>query len=127
MEYVINRNGEEFAIPKYSMKIATKLETTELLNNKASADFKSKCKSMYDFCSEMLGKDVVISLIGKFDDSDPNEINILYLDIVKAYNKPLEQYQNEVAKEKFESMEIDKMTELFNSLANSDKVLSKLK
>jgi len=104
------------------MKIAEKLEKTELLNNKASENFKNKCKSMYDFCSELLGKEIVAALIGKFEESDPNEINILYLDIVKTYNKPLEDYQQAEASDKLNSMEFDKMTELLKAVAQSEKV-----
>ena len=122
MEYNINRNGESYELPKYTMKIAEKLEKAELLNNKASENFKNKCKSMYDFCAELLGKEIVSTLIGKFEESDPNEINILYLDIIKTYNKPLEDYQQAEASDKLNSMEFDKMTELLKAVAQSEKV-----
>lgn len=121
MEYNITINGESYELPKYNMKIAEKLEKTELLNNKASESFKAKCKSMYDFCAELLGKEIVAVLIGKFEESDPNDINILYLDIVKTYNKPLEDYQQTETSEKLNGMEFDKLTELLNAVSRSDK------
>ena len=122
MEYTIVKNGEVIELPKYSMKIAGELEAVDLLNQKVSEPFKSKCKKMYEFCSSLIGKEKVADLIGKFEESDPNEINVLYLNIVNCYNKPIEEYTQASASEKMNSMEVDKMIELLNAIGKSDKV-----
>lgn len=115
MEYKINWNGESYDIPNYSLKIADKLEGIELLN-RGNQKFRDKCKKMYDFICEMLTKDIVINLLGKFEDSDPNNINILYLEIVKTYNQPLIDYNKSDIEEKLNTDEMSKMSELIKAI-----------
>lgn len=126
MGYAIVKDGETYDLPKYSMKIADKLESVENQSQK-NVSFRIKCKARYDTVSELLGKEVVNTLLGKFEDSDPNEINILYLNIIQEYNKPIEEHNSAAAKEKMNDIDIDKMTELLKSLSGSEKILNKLK
>lgn len=115
MEYEIIWNGETYQIPGYSLKIADKLEEIELLN-RGNQKFRDKCKKMYDFIGDILTKSIATQLLGKFDESDPNNINILYLEIVKTYNKPLVDYNKSDAEEKLNAPELDKVIELVKAI-----------
>ena len=55
-------------------------------------------------------------LIGRFEESDPNIINIIYLEIVKSYNKPLMDYNEAEVEKKINSDEIGKVLELVKAL-----------
>ena len=121
MEYTVIYNGQSYDIPDYSIKISEKLEEIELLN-RGNQKFKDKCRKMYDFIGEILTKQVASELIGKFEDSDPNTINILYLEIVKSYNKPLTDYNEAEVEKRINSDELEKMLELVKALPSIEKL-----
>lgn len=121
MEYTVIYNGQSYDIPNYSIKISEKLEEIELLN-RGNQKFRDKCKKMYDFIGEILTKQVTSELIGKFEDSDPNAINILYLEIVKSYNKPLTDYNETEVEKRINSDELEKMLELIKALPSIEKL-----
>lgn len=121
MEYTVIYNGQSYDIPNYSIKISEKLEEIELLN-RGNQKFRDKCKKMYDFIGEVLTKQVTSELIGKFEDSDPNTINILYLEIVKSYNKPLADYNESEVEKRINSDELEKMLELVKALPSIEKL-----
>lgn len=121
MEYSFIYNGKNYDLPKYNFSIAEKLEKQENINNN-SGKFKDKCKSMYELINELIGKESTEELIGKFNDSDPNIINIIYLEIVKAYNQPVADYNADNIDNKLNDSNIGKITDLLNSLQNIDKL-----
>lgn len=121
--YELSYGGECVQLPAYNFKIAEKLEKQEAMNL-GSSKFRDKCKSMYDIEKELLGDDFVDTMIGKFEDADPNEINIVYMMIVRAYSNPLDEFNNSNLSDKLDSTKIDKMVELINALdkANNLKI-----
>lgn len=126
MEYTVIYNGVSYDIPSYSIKISEKLEEIELLN-RGNQKFKEKCKKMYDFISEIIGKENSTNILGKFEESDPNVINILYLDIVKSYNKPLEDYTQQGLSEKLSDGQLDKMLEVIRAIPSVEEYGKKKK
>lgn len=121
MEYLIYVNGKKYDLPQYNMKIADKEEVIQLLNG-GNQKFREKCKAMYDFCSELLGKDEIVEIIGKFEDIDPNVLNITYLEIVKAYNKPYDEYQSEELKNKLDDTGLNDIGKLLDGLSKVEKM-----
>ena len=111
MQYTVIINGISYDIPCYSISISEDLEKIELLNN-GNQKFREKCKNMYDFICKILGKENSLEILGKFENSDPNTINITYLEIVKSYNKPLSDYNLENSEQKLSSDLVDKILEL---------------
>lgn len=115
MEYTVIWNGQSYDLPCYSLKISEKLEEIENIN-RSSAKFREKCKKMYDLAEFVIGKQAVLEILGKFDDSDPNKVNILYLEILKSYNKPLEDYSMAGMEEMMNSDELEKVLEIVKAL-----------
>lgn len=118
MTYEINLNGGTIKLPKYSFKIAEKLEEQEKMNA-GNSSIIDKCGSMYELFEYIFGKEKVVEILGEFNDCDPNEINILYLDIIDAYNSPLTAKQTNQTDSKLEKIGA--------SMTKIDKVLSTLK
>lgn len=121
MEYSFIYGNKGYELPTYSMKIAEKIETVEK-TNQGPSKFRDKCKSMYEFISNIIGKDNTDEIIGVFNESDPNIINLVYLEIVKQYNKPLVDYNAEETAAKLDDVGIDKITELLKALPNAEKL-----
>lgn len=114
MDYKVRINSETYDLPPYSIKIAGQLEEIELLNG-GNQKFRYKCEKMYDFVSEMIGKQAAISELGKFEEVDPNVLNIAYLEIVKSYNKPLTDYNAEKMEEAMGSIAIEKAMKIIEN------------
>ena len=126
MQYTIIHEGTSYDIPNYTMAIAGEIEKLEQFKM-AENPFEKKCKKMYDFISDKLGKEHTVESVGEFAAADPNTINIVYLKIVASYNKPLEEYQNEQSQTKLDDAQIDKVTALLSALSNSKDALKVIK
>lgn len=121
MTYTMNYNNQLFEVPSYNFSIAEIIEKQEMINGSKSK-FKDKCKSMYTTLCSILGETRVEELIGKFESCDPNEINILYLKLIDAYNEPLKDCQNDNISSKLENLHIDKLTSLIDALDKASRM-----
>ena len=126
MQYTVIHDGTSYDIPNYTMSIAGEIEKVEQFKV-ATNPFDKKCKKMYDFISDKLGKERTIEVVGEFSTADPNTINIVYLEIVASYNQPLEKYQNEQAQSKLDDSQMEKVTALLSALDKSKDVLKVIK
>lgn len=124
MEYTLIKNGKSYDLPTYTLKIGAKMEAVEN-TNRSNASFTEKIKVIYDFCSEIIGKDNAVELVGKIDNADPNAVNILYLDIVKAYNKPLDDYNAERQSEQIDTEAFNKLMKIMGSAEKLSEMMDK--
>ena len=119
MNYQINVNGSTYALPTYNIKIMQMLDEQEKKNNDSSVDILDKLKSLYNTCESLIPN--LSAIIGSFDSLDPNELNLVYLNIIQAYSEPVNSHNNDEAKTKIQdalsSIEgADKMVELIEKL-----------
>lgn len=121
MEYTVTFNGNSYDLPKYTIAIAEKIERQEQINQ-GQMKLKDKCKLMYELCEDFIGKDKVVECIGKFNEVDPNELNILYLEIVTTYNKPVENYNNERFEGQLSGMQLDKLMDIATVMSQAEKI-----
>lgn len=119
--YSVNFNGEEVKLPKYTFDIANKIEKQEVTNS-GTSKFQDKCKSMYSLIESLLGRDRISELIGSFKDSDPNDINILYLLIVQAYSDPVEQFNMESTQKVIDNANLDSLKDFLTVFEKASKV-----
>ena len=121
MQYNINYNDTVVTLPKYSLKIAEMLEQQDKINS-SPIKFREKCKTMFTTLENIIGKNDISELLGKFEECDPNEINLLYLSTVKAYSEPLKSYNTDSVYNSLNDMQIDKLTRLMDALEKADKL-----
>ena len=121
MDYSMTVNGMVIELPKYTFDIAEKIERQEVVNS-GTSKFKDKCKSMYTTICSIIGEDKVTDAIGTFNETDPNLINIMYLELIKAYNKPIEEFNQNNLTDSLQNSGIEDITKLLNSLQNIDKL-----
>ena len=121
MTYTLTYNNQMVEIPNYNFSIAELIEKQELVNASKSK-FKDKCRSMYSTIEGIIGCSKIEELIGKFEDCDPNEINILYLQILKTYNEPLENYKDSDVYTRLDNFQIEKLTSLVDALDKASKM-----
>ena len=65
------------------------------MNISGNVSMKDRCQSMYNIISEIIGKEKTTEMIGTFKTADPNDISILYSEIIKTYIKPKGEMKNE--------------------------------
>lgn len=111
MDYILNFNGEEVELPKYSFTIANRLEKQEDMNV-GNASYQDKFKGMYNVVADIIGKDKIKDLIGTFLQCDPNEINILYLKVLETYNTPLTDFNMQRTNDLIDNANIESLKEL---------------
>lgn len=121
MQYTVHYNDAVIELPKYSLKIAEMLEQQDKINS-SPIKFREKCKTMFTTLGNIIGKNDISELLGKFDECDPNEINLLYLSTVKAYSEPLKSYNTDSVYNSLNDMQVDKLTKLMDALEKADKL-----
>ena len=121
MTYTANFEGNIIELPDYTFNIADKLERQESVNS-GNSKLKDKCKSMYDLMTDLIGTELITTLLGKFNESDPNRINILYLSIINAYNKPLQDFSESSVDDKINMEQIDKIVSLVSALEKAQNI-----
>lgn len=115
MEYKVILSDKSYDLPQYNVKISEKLEQVEKTNTSGCA-IKEKLKKMHSLAVDLLGKENANEALGKFEDADPNMINVAYLSIVEAYNKPLEDFEMELNAEKLNSEVFDTFKDILSNL-----------
>lgn len=116
MDYQVEFNGDVYTLPKYNLKIAEQLEKQEAFNSKTELGFKEKCRKMYELVCDLLGQENCEKALGKFNNVDPNELNILYLSIVQVYNKPLTSFNQATALDDIDLSQYDKLIDFINAM-----------
>lgn len=121
MQYNINYNDTVVTLPKYSLKIAEMLEQQDKINS-SPIKFREKCKTMFTTLENIIGNEKISELLGKFEECDPNDINLLYLSTVKAYGEPLNNYNTDSVYNSLNDMQVDKLTRLMDALEKAQKL-----
>lgn len=118
-DYSIVHCGKTYELEPYSIRIADEVEKVGA-KNASNITMREKCKGLYDFIVAVIGKDATKEVCGELSSSDPNELNIVFLKIVNAYNKPLYEYQSEQATERLNVEEVDRITKLMETMSKID-------
>ena len=121
MQYNINYNDTVVTLPKYSLKIAEMLEQQDKINS-SPIKFREKCKTMFTTLENIIGNEKISELLGKFEECDPNDINLLYLSVIKAYGEPLNSYNTDSVYNSLNDMQVDKLTRLMEALEKANKL-----
>lgn len=116
MKYLIDYEGLQYELPKYSIKTAEEIEEIDKFN-KGQNKFSAKCKKMYDFAGRILGKETFEEIAGKFEDIDPNVPSIIYLKIVDAYNAPTIDTDRRRINDQLEGLPLNILNETANNLS----------
>lgn len=115
MNYEITlENGDVLELPQYSMAIAKKLENADKVNA-GQQPFEKKTKAVYDIVSDIIGKDKTKEIIGTFAEVDPNAVYIMYMRIVREYNRPIDEFNREKLEQSLESHQVEKITSIIDA------------
>lgn len=119
MEYSLDFRGNTIELPKYTLAITDKFDKLEKDNSKVLSA-KERVKNIYKFLEDLLGKERTKEILDDFNNCDPNEVNILYLDIIKCYNKPVEEHESSGLKEQMDNAGVAEIIKLLEAISKSN-------
>lgn len=91
MKYVVEFKDKEIVLPQYTIDIVDKIEKADKINMSDNRPYKEKVKALLDLEYELVGKDIVDELVGgELNSCDPNDVQILFILIIRAYDKPID-------------------------------------
>ena len=115
--YKVNFDNKDIELPNYSVAIAKKIDDLD----KVEGDIDTKLEALYDFIQDTIGSEKTAEVLKSFSEADPNMINILFLSIVDAYNKPFTNYQLESGLDILDSPQIQKSLNTINAIVEANK------
>lgn len=122
-DYAVVINNVTVELENYNVAL---MESMEKLGQEleATKSVKDKLKKKYDFIATVTYEDTLIEALGKFEDADPNDINIAFDKIISEYDRPYNEHtMQEHMKEldAFNSDGLKALTELSKSVSNIKK------
>lgn len=116
MIYTIIINDRSYDLPKKTMAITEKLDTTAQVDE-LDIPVREKYRKVLDCIMSILGKEATEEALGSTDlnEVDLSEVTIAFRKIVDAYNRPVQDYVNASGRGALDGMPIDQMTNLANA------------
>ena len=119
INYSIIINDTEYDLPEYNLDIAEKLENVDR-TNASSRSLRDKCNGIYTLITQLLGEETTKEIVGDFSKVDPNNLNIIYLRIVDAYNNPLNNFETERRAQTLDDAGFTKIMGVMETLSKLD-------
>jgi hypothetical protein len=100
------------------------MEAMEKLSQEleAATSVKDKLKKKYDFIQKIIDKEAMIDLVGKFNDADPNDINIIFDMIINEYDRPYNEHTMQERMAEFEAFNTDGVKAITELSENISKI-----
>lgn len=91
MQYKVNHNSVNCTLPVFTRGVKKKIDEVNKKISDTEIPLDSRIDSMYEFLKETVGEGNLNKALGSDDleEIDLNDLNILYLEITKEYDKPL--------------------------------------
>lgn len=91
MNYFIEFDNQEISLPQYSWEIEDKLVEADKINMSENKTSRQKGEHLYNLECELIGEDKLKNLVGgDIKSCDPNAIQVVFIKILRAYDKPIE-------------------------------------
>lgn len=121
MIYTLIKNSQSYDLPEFSMHVSDEVDRINAMVANPNTKKKDIYQNIVNFIVEEIGTENATEVLKTLDvnNVDLQETYLCFLDIVKAYNRPMRNAQADEMKETLDSAELDKMLEI---LKNSDKI-----
>lgn len=126
MVYTLIKDSISYDLPPFTISVSEAMDKINAQNMNSLANKKASYKDMIDFIVAEVGKDNAETILGCTDVAkvDLQEVYTCYLEIAKAYEKPLRDAREEEMRQQLDSAELDKVLDIVKNLDNIDKLQS---
>lgn len=114
MQYTVIINGQSYDLPKKTMKVVEDMDRVAQIDSVKGIGIRDKFKKLFEFIRNLVGEENAKEILGSdnLDEVDLSEVTLAFKQIMDAYDKPIADYQAERTREKFNSLPIDKISNL---------------
>ena len=129
MDYIFEYNNEEIQLPSYNLDVVDKLEKADKINMSENRTLREKTKVLFELESDLIGEEKTKELVGgDLKSCDPNIVQILFILIIRAYDKPIDDINAEQTQGTFEQLEqMKEVAEQMNKVPDTVGKVNRLK
>lgn len=125
MEYIFEYNNEEIQLPSYNLDVVDKLEKADKVNMSENRTLREKTKVLFELESDLIGEEKTKELVGgDLKSCDPNIVQILFILIIRAYDKPIDDINAE--KEEGTLAQLSQMKDFAEAMSKVPDTVSKV-
>lgn len=126
MNYVLEYNNEEVKLPPYSFDIEDKLIMADKINMSENKTSREKGKHLFELECELIGEEKTKEWVGgDIKSCDPNIIQVLFILILRVYDKPIEDVNAD--KEQAMLNQLGEISEYADKMSKMPEVVDKVK
>lgn len=126
MQYTVIINGQSYDLPGKTLTVVDQMEQVEKIDMQKGVSIREKYRKVFDFLSGMIGRENMKEAFGtdSLDDTvDLNELTLAYLGVKESYEKPVMDFKTSQSMDKFNSLPIDKISNLANAAKNVQQLI----
>lgn len=129
MDYILEFNNEEVKLPDYNIDVLEKIEKADNYFMSENRTRREKHEYLFKLECDLIGEDKTKELVGgDFKSCDQNMIQTLFVKIIRAYDKPIEDIKAEDEEETFEQLEqLAQTAEQLNKVPDTAGKLNRMK
>lgn len=127
MIYTVIINDRSYDLPKRTLEVVELLDKTANVDSIKGMSLRDKYKKIFECIETILGRESTVEIIGSenIDEVDLSEVTLTFRKIVDAYNKPLDDYNNEKSLRGLNELPIDKIIALASAASEVQGLQSK--
>ena len=114
MVYTIIVNEESYDLPKKTVAVMEKLDDVLKVDQIKGLTVKQKFEKLHSFVKGLVGDSNAEEMFGSdnISEIDLSELTLVVKKIAAAYDKPIADYDAEIARRKFDNVPIEKIVSL---------------
>lgn len=114
MVYTIIVNERSYDLPKKTVAVMEKIDDVLKVDQIKGLTVKQKFEKLHAFVKDLVGDSNAEEMFGSdnISEIDLSELTLAVKKIVAAYDKPINDYDAEMAKQKFDNVPIEKIVSL---------------
>lgn len=119
MIYTVIINDRSYDLPKRTLDVVERLDKAAAVDGIKGMSIREKYKKIYECLEDLLGHENMVEILGSdnLDEVDLSEVTLAFRKIVDAYNKPVNDYNNEQSFKGLAELPIDKIVSLADAAA----------
>lgn len=120
MEYRLEINDQVYELPKFNLGMKKKIDQINKDSKNDNISLEKRVTAIHNFLKETLGEEAVNVICegDSIETVDLQAINITYLSIVKAYDKPMEEFNSKKLEDVLNNDALARMDKLGKTVAS---------
>ena len=121
MEYTIIVDGQSYDLPKKTLAVVSQMDEVLKVDANSKLNVRQKFQKCHDFIKGLVGEETAKEMFGSdnLEEIDLTEVTLAVKKVVEAYDKPINDYDNDKTRHAFDDLPIEKLNSIVKA---ADKV-----